>query len=93
MGFVQNLLAIGWFSTTLSSHVQFRSIQVPRRVMHVGWIGVARDDSGNGLRQLTWGKYIEWEHEVYNITTVTQPARWIVWHIELGCTIAISVAA
>lgn len=45
---------------------QFRSVVVPRRVMHAGWFALGYSPTGalgvtNGL--ILWHKYLEFEHE------------------------------
>ena len=48
------------------AHVQYRSTQDPRRVMHGGWIALgyyAGGPGGIGFSRVRWHKYLEFERE------------------------------
>lgn len=70
--------------------VQYRGDGNPRRVMHVGYVGLGYEFAGGPDLSMSWFKYVEFEREGPPLPGIVT-AHHLIWHIETDNEVHVAV--
>jgi hypothetical protein len=79
--------------TTLPFQGRELSNGIVKQVRHCGWIAVYYAVGHWGPPEAIWGSYIEFETQDIRIDTFGNSVDGVLWHVEAGGVISISVSS